>query len=402
MEYQLEKQIAQQNLGQPVQNAMVEDAPETLATEMKDVLTTSLHLRGVDTLSTTQVKEYLDLHIRPGFCFETRQRFAYLDFKINWINDSELNIVFNYKQNTKISIDEKCNVPADIKEENEQIETDAEVENIKELKYDSSKGALDAIMLLTDFDNIRSEHVEFSQLPIEDQFAAVDQAPKLEERKCWDLVLDLNNKVVKTKAAKTFYKTFQEAVLGENVEDDQESPASDEKEEFPEDFRVIHLEVRFSTKKDTKVKNAREFSRYYLLNGEPELTERVAAAQERYDVDYANRSTSQKDLITGRAPETQGLFGYDGDREFDEVNDRDNYKKTTNGISGRWKNDYYFADRQFRSKGRNWSRGRAMGRERSGHGFSSGGIYKKPQTSDRSSRPRAVELPDLFPDFGKK
>lgn len=363
-------------------------------TELEEVLSSSLHLKGVDTLSTIQIKKYLDLHIRPGFCFENRHKFAYLDYKINWINDSELNVVFNHKQKPDTTVDLK----SDIFEELKGGETAAEVnlEDIKELKYDSSKGALDAIMLLTDFDNIRNEHEEFAQLSIADQFAAVDQAPKLEERKCWDLVLDNNGKVIKTKAAEVFYKTFRNVVLGEPLESDESEGAGlkeSTQEEFPEDFRVIQLEVRFSTNKDKKVKNAREYSRYYLINGEPDLAERLPPAEENSHPKYRNKY--KKDIITGEELETTGMFGYDGDLRPEDLSDGHQRRRNNYRSGDRWKNDYYYDDREYNYRNRQGGRNRRDNRR-------GGAISKRPHNNRRNNRGGAEALPDLFPDFGKR
>ncbi|TID29826.1 hypothetical protein CANINC_001575 [Pichia inconspicua] len=366
-------------------------------TELEEVLTSSLHLRGVDTLNTAQIKQYLDMHIRPGFCFENRHRFAYLDFKINWINDSELCVVFNYKQKPESKVDSNTDVFSELK--GDEADLDIKMEDIKELKYDSSKGALDAIMLLTDFDNIRKEHEEFAQLSLRDQFAAVDQAPKLEERKCWDLVLDDGNRVVKTKAAKVFYKTFRKVVLGEDDENEEDSDHLEENstEEFPEDFKVIQLEVRFATNKDRKVKNAREYSRYYLINGEPDLSERLPPAEEKTHPSYRNRF--KKDLITGEELETTGLFGYDQDLNPEDVVVETERRKNNYRRNDRWKNDYYFDDREYNYRNRWDGHGRGRGR-----GGRRGGISKRPKPNNnrRNVRGDSTALPDLFPDFGKK
>lgn len=403
MENPLDHYIEEDQPEQQVQETIVDDTPqaESEATELEELINNSLHLRGVDSLSTDQVKAYLDLHIRPGFNFDNRKKFEYLDFKINWINDSELCVLFNHQQNIVETTSEDDIFATPNTTNGEEVEINEDIV-YKEQGYDSMKGALDAIMLLTDFDNIRREHGEFAQLSIADQFSAVDQAPKLEERKCWDLVIDNNNKVIKTKNANLFYKTFQKEVLG--VSDDQENDddsQSNGDEEFPEDYKVIHLDVRFATTKDKKVKNAREFSRYYLVNGEPDMTQRLPPVRENHSTRYVNKSKFQKDIITGEVPETRGMFGYDHDLRPEQVSGRrysrrrDNQRERDN-YRGRWKNDQYFDNREYRHEGGNWN-DRNTNRGRGGR---RGGVTKN-QHNSRNNKPRAQELPDLFPDFGK-
>lgn len=86
-----------QELSQDAQDVQ-EEQGQDLSTV---VVPNSLHLSGVDDLSTEQIKEYIDLHIRPGYSFTNRSKYAYLEYRINWINDHEVNIVFDHNENTE-------------------------------------------------------------------------------------------------------------------------------------------------------------------------------------------------------------------------------------------------------------------------------------------------------------
>ncbi|ODQ44682.1 hypothetical protein PICMEDRAFT_175240 [Pichia membranifaciens NRRL Y-2026] len=398
--------------------------------ENMEPILTSLHLTGVDDLSTQQIKKYLDYHIKPNYSFKTRKQFAYLEYRLDWINDSEINIVFDYNLSNGNGKRAKKNQPNDgvdlldeikgfakkeVPQESVERDTDDEMkENLKEesvtetgsdtlqgLENESIRGAAEALLLLTDFEDIRKEHNEFAALSIEDQFKAVDQAPKLQDRKCWDLVLAKNGAVIKTTDAKRFYNLFEHVVQAKDSEDqlpNEEAIAGptevEEAEVFSEDTKIIKLEVRYSTELDKKVENARVFSRYYLLHGEPDKIERLPSARERLTGAYPKAAGYDRDLITAAEPETQGLFGYDGDREEREVIEP-RYREREyrgKGINGRWSSDRFQAPGGHDSRhngSRISKRGPRSDRRRAGRGNGNG--HGRDQLEG-----------DLFPDFAQR
>ena len=393
--------------------------PET-DIEMQEPIPTSLRLLGVDKLSTQQVKQYLDLHIRPKYSFATRQEYAYLEYRLDWINDSEINVIFDYNinkmenerrrksrrdvasrraENSKLPdlFDELRTLkhqegendmvvegeqPAEVPEVAEELEEEMKEQDDATLQAESVRGAAEAIMLLTDFDDIRREHVEFSELIIEDQFTAVHQAPKLQDRKCWDLVLDSRGKIMKTEAAKAFYKVFEKVVLKkEDVDEADEAESSAVVPDYytSDEYKVMPLEVRYSTRADKKVKDARIYSRYYLLNGEPDKEERLPPARERAPERGRGGRRPQRDLITGEEPETQGLFGFEADHtEADTMPFERPERRPDPRDDRRWENDRYYDSqrrpspreeddyRGFSGRGRGTGRGRGRGRGRGG------------------------------------
>lgn len=167
----------------------------------------SLFLRGVDELSPRNIKLYIDGYIKPEYSFATKDRYESLNYKIEWINDSSLNIVFQ-----------------------------------------------DATLALTAL-------AELSTVP-------VDQISNTEERRAKE------------------YRQANE--LGE-AED-----------------KTAELYIRQSFSYDKKIKNARVYSRYYLLNGEPDKRDRPKREDyyNRYKKTYRERDPSssrdeEPDLITG-------------------------------------------------------------------------------------------------------
>ncbi|GAV29274.1 hypothetical protein PMKS-002756 [Pichia membranifaciens] len=398
-----------------------------------DPIITSLHLSGVDDLSTQQIKKYLDYHIKPNYSFTTRKQYAYLEYRLDWINDSEINIVFDYNlsnysdkrtrkshlKNNNVDLLEEIKgfakkkvqpqitegeADEEMKETSkgqEDSETDTGNDSLQGLENESIRGAAEALLLLTDFEDIRQEHGEFAALSIEDQFKAVDQAPKLQDRKCWDLVLSKNGTVIKTRDAKKFYNVFERVMQGkadsEEGQQNEEAVAGPTEKEgaevFPEDTKIIKLEVRYSTELDKKVENARVFSRYYLLHGEPDKIERLPPAKERFNGARPDAARYDRDLITAAEPETQGLFGYDGDRDEREViepgyRERENRRR---GINGRWSSDRFpVPGHGGRHKDSRISKGGPR-RDRRRAGRGNGGAHGRDQLEG-----------DLFPDFAQR
>lgn len=440
-----------------VEEGLQEPVEEVGSNAGNEPILTSLHLTGVDELSTNQIREYIEQHIRPDYSFEQRKRFAYLNFKLNWINDSEINVVFDYNEKedtgpgrragrTGPNSDDAADLldiirkPAGDEDgtaaRDDLPANDTDPAAPQGVQHDAIKGALDAVTLLTDVNSIRREHVEFADLSIEDQFAALGQAPKLQNRKCWDLVLDKKGTVIKTKAAKEAYCAFKKTALAQGTGDEgQETDvalAGDEDvpdDDFSsEEYRIIQLEVRYSTLLDRKVHNAREYSRYYLIHGEPDKNERLPSAKEHYEASNAWISRYEPDLITGTNPETYGSVDYAGHREEREIADRyPDYQEENYGDGGQWSSDRYHAsesrrrgdrrrqdyrdgdryrlnaragrkgDRERFREDRHDYRGRDYRRGGSNSGY--GGVQKRRKDSNRV---RAEQLPDLFPDFGKK
>lgn len=137
-----------------------------------------LFFKGVDDLSTRDVKLYIDSYIKPDERFNNREEYAKFDYKLQWINDTSINAIFV-----------------------------------------SDEGALEALKIL-------------STVPVEEISNSVERPSQ----------------------------PFSDAV----------------KEQIKKDTEGVQLYVRQSLNGDKKVKGARNYSRYYLLHGEPDSTDYVS------------------------------------------------------------------------------------------------------------------------------
>lgn len=371
----VEEMSQSQEMGDSLTN---QEQPMLNDTQEPELIPTSLHLTGVDELSTKQIKEYIDLHIKPGYSYATRKKYAYLTYEIQWINDSELNINFNYNNdrnrdknrkhksmkmktdelnriqngNKTVDLFDEINQGNNANENNNEFEDisslpphqqqldaegDIDIDENKDdltlqmekeneefqklLLSESIKGANESMFLLTDIDMIRKEHPEFAELSIEDQINKIEEAPKSEERKCWDLILDnKTGKIIKSQEAKDFYRLFNYSMNAKDSEFEivKEEPTPD----LPEDYKIMNLTLRFSLTTDKKVQNAKSLSRYYLIHGEPDALERGKPSVQNKEIRDVADSYNSKDLITGESIETHGMFGYEGDRNLSEIKHR--------------------------------------------------------------------------------
>lgn len=181
-------------------------------------LPSKLHLRGVDDLSTNEIKSYLDQHIKPGYSFAKRDAYKHLHYLIEWINDSELNVSFI------------CEDP--------KLAQWGATEAIKHLEYHTSE---------------------------EDQSEPLDP---LQERRCWDLLRVTDGKSAGKQVVKS--DIANQYAVASGLEETKEV---DEMEK-PTLADPITLFVRYATELDHKVANSKEQSRYYLIHGEPGEFER--------------------------------------------------------------------------------------------------------------------------------
>ncbi|GME76659.1 unnamed protein product [Ambrosiozyma monospora] len=201
----------------------------------------------------------------------------------------------------------------------------------------------------------------------------------------------------------------------------------------------VHLVIRQSFYGDRKVKNAKVYSKYYLIHGEPGREQRLPGAntRHRHDYDRGAAKPTTKDLITGEgddkldlipgefskisrhtkenrdvdAGEQHGLFGYEGDND-ESVIARPSRKLRID--DGKWKSDKY--DRygpknRYRSpRDDRLYNGRSRGRKHRGYndnradGYSGrhyGDNYDNRKVRGRSATDKGEE-DDLFPNFTSK
>ncbi|CDK26351.1 unnamed protein product [Kuraishia capsulata CBS 1993] len=299
-------------LTQTAEPALQEHSPE-------EIRGTAINLRGVDDLSTREVKLFIDHYIKPGYSFATKDQFARFDCRLEWINDTSLNAVF----------------------ETEEAATEA----------------LSLLLQAQDLDLSNAENVE---------------------REC---------------------KPFVRAAVGGSA---------------PTEDPDVKLFARKATFADAKVKGAKQYSRYYLLHGEPEADQRIGKTKKNYYENYLNKKngnsnsnsdTSSTDNYRSReARRSNSRWAGVEDLitgEKDTADERGNEKitlgdddlfagRTVTKLSrplsqrlgeGRWQNDRY--------PGNGDDHGRDRDRRRNGRG------NRGPRPPHRSE----ADEDDLFPSF---
>ncbi|GMM31981.1 hypothetical protein DAMA08_047260 [Martiniozyma asiatica (nom. inval.)] len=296
---------------------------------------TKLHLSGVDDLSVVQLKTYIDEHIKPSYSFNNRDQYSYLSYHLDWINDHEVNLVFDNKD-----------------------------------KSLAVKGAQVAIEYLKK----RSGNI--------DETIYDDNLNPLDDRECWDLVINDSGKIEKSNIAYLY------SLAKKLVTDDHTPPVECNND-------PIHLFVRFATVNDKKEHLAREKSRYYLIHGEPE---RVYGGRTRTKANFPSINAG-RDVITGEEPELNGVFGYEKDYK---VNVKSNRKWQEVPHDQKWRNDEFFNNISRETSGRNYrdrerNNRRRRKRDRDGDGENRHARQNKDARND--GRGGREDEGDLFPDF---
>lgn len=210
----------------------------------------ALHIRGVDSLSTDDIKAFIDYYLNYNSLEEQEQiegqdepttKIIYeplpideqITFRTQWINDSSVNVSFKtmedaYKALKAISISSNPNIEEELNEEQRIQEAVQERES-------------------------------------------KPYAPVIEFRK----QQNLSNR------------------LGVSSNDGAEESIPEQDAGMDEDDSAIVLYVRQSFQSDRKVKNASAYSRYYLLHGEPERRPRKNKPY-RLRESYQNRRHDRK------------------------------------------------------------------------------------------------------------
>ncbi|KAI5970268.1 hypothetical protein CANMA_000620 [Candida margitis] len=205
----------------------------------------ALRLNGVDNLSTEEIKSYVEYYLNYTTSRnEDLDKIEYhqipfdeqVTFRVEWIDDSNVNIVFKTNQ-----------------------------DNLKALRQLSSD-------------------------PIEID----DQDPSF------------INEVIQERRAKDYNPIipFRSSQSLSNRLGLKEKPKEDKQEEgMMEDESAIELRIRQSFQSDRKVKYASQYSRYYLIHGEPERTRRPRPShrhKRREPVNEIKEEEEEEDLFADR------------------------------------------------------------------------------------------------------
>lgn len=251
-------------------NVTVNDNLETLRPE-------SIFIKGVDNLSTDDLKFFIDYYLN----FETitkhddegNELLEYvakpindqLTFKIQWINDTSINVVFKtheeaFKALSAISISSNPN-------ENQTISPPSE---------------------------LTSEYIA----DIIQERETKPYNPTIQFRKKQNLLNRLNSSEEKP----------------ENVEDELK---------MDEDESAIVLYTRQSLQNDRKVKNASAYSRYYLLHGEPERKPKRFNDRQRQQRGNRRRQSNDEDLFANKIGGNRRARDDEEDLFADKLRNRD-------------------------------------------------------------------------------
>ncbi|KAK6197442.1 uncharacterized protein RJT21DRAFT_123264 [Scheffersomyces amazonensis] len=220
----------------------------------------ALHIRGVDSLSSEDIKSFVDYYVNylvtkdeetGKETYEQLPIDEQITFRIQWVNDSDINIAFkthedSFKALKKLSI--TASNPAIYEEDKPQELTVENVDYLTEIIQERETKPYNAVLNFI-------KHRDLSAR------------------------LGLTN---------------------QPSEPNGDEPQQ-ESETMEEDHSSVVLHIRQSFQSDRKVKNAKLYSRYYLLHGEPERQQhrrnnyRDRERRPRRDRDQDNRSQEQQD-----------------------------------------------------------------------------------------------------------
>ncbi|ABN67110.2 predicted protein [Scheffersomyces stipitis CBS 6054] len=201
--------------------------------EMETIRPEALRVRGVDSLSTDDIKAFVDYYLNytaeehESEDGDKKTEFVphpvneQLTFKIEWINDTAINIAFATHEDAFIALSKLSIIGS-----NPSIADNSE----------ALQPQLDNPLYLSDIVQERETKPYNPTIPFKN-------SRDLSKR------LDIGSSVIPDENS--------ESIMVENNEMD-------------EDESSVVLYIRQSFKSDRKVKNAKIYSRYYLLHGEPE------------------------------------------------------------------------------------------------------------------------------------
>lgn len=199
----------------------------------------SLYIKGVDNLSTDDIKCFVDYYLNT-IVKQGDEKIEYesvstpITYKVEWINDTSVNIVFQTHEQSMIALSKLISLDKDVDE-------------------------------IPKFENIREY---------------INDIIQLRETKPYSATINFKNQQNLLKRLDIIKDVSQET--SEMEEDDSDL--------------IIHIRQSFQS--DRKVKNAKEYSRYYLLHGEPE--------RKRF---YKNhRDTNKFDRRSSRRKSEEDLF----------------------------------------------------------------------------------------------
>lgn len=244
-----EEKQQQETLKEQQVEIVVNGTTETIRPE-------AVHLRGVDNLSTDDIKNFVDYYLnytQEGDGYVANDKIV--SFRIQWIDDSTANAVFKTHEDAALALN-ALSVSAG--------------PNSVENKMDFSQEYVSSIVQ------------ERETKP----YAASIAFHKFQEKQTPDQDLFSEKK--------------------EHVEEELRKLSA-----MDEDDSAVVLYARQTLQLDRKVKNAGAYSRYYLLHGEPDRTKPRARAPHRRGRD--RREDADEDLFASKLSTTQKNRGDEED-----------------------------------------------------------------------------------------
>lgn len=199
----------------------------------------AIHLRGVDSFATDDIKNYVDYYINYECVGDAFKALAEQKrYRVQWIDDSNANLVFRTHEDAVAAMRALLEDPSDISADNNQME---EIDGF---------GAAELM-----------EDASAEQPALAPEYVA----QLLTERvtKLFSQTLELKKYLLSQKQESedlfNTKKAEKDAIEVEKLE--QEGPS-------------VVLHMRMAVRSDQKVENAAAYSRYYLLHGEPDRSRR--------------------------------------------------------------------------------------------------------------------------------
>lgn len=216
----------------------------------------ALHIKGVDNLATDDIKNFVDFYLNyekneQNGQTEFQQLSDVIKFRVQWIDDANVNIVFK--------------------------------------THEDAKAGLKALSVFAGPNNSIEEIADFSP-------EYVSLIVQERETKPYNPSLELKRYLQTLQKEQEKGEDLFEAKKEQIEQQQQESAAMDE------DENSVVLHVRQSLQSDRKVKNAAAYSRYYLLHGEPDRLRPRPARRERGERNRGNfsRDDDNEDLFAAK------------------------------------------------------------------------------------------------------
>lgn len=224
----------------------------------------AIHVRGVENLSTNDIKRYVDYYVNytrvdDGFELITDKK----DFRVQWIDDSNVNLVFKTHETAVFALQALAEQPMQI---------DLNIDNNDQMNVEDTnqlEGSDDSQRKPT----FSPEYV--AELLVER--VARLYAPSIDLKKFTN-----QQKLAKSEELFETKKSEKDAMEVEKLEEEGSS---------------VVLYVRQAVQSDRKVENASAYSRYYLLHGEPDRSRKPRRRGETRGQFQREKTTNEEDLF---------------------------------------------------------------------------------------------------------